>query len=50
MIIDKKKINNTDYIYATYAPKSLKWKQSEESVKSAKLLLTFILLICKFLI
>ena len=40
MIIDKKKINNKDYIYATYAPKSLKWKQSEESVKSAKILLT----------
>lgn len=40
MIIDKKKINNTDYIYATYAPKSLKWKLSEESVKSAKILLT----------
>jgi len=40
MIIDKKKINNKDYIYATYAPKSLKWKQSEESVKSAKVLLT----------
>ena len=40
MIIDKKKINNTDYIYATYAPKNLKWKLSEDSVKSAKILLT----------
>jgi predicted GIY-YIG superfamily endonuclease len=40
MIIDKKKINNTDYIYATYAPKILKWNLSEESVKSAKVLLT----------
>lgn len=39
MIIDKKKINNNEYIYATYAPKTLKWKQSEETVKSAKLLL-----------
>ena len=39
MIIEKKKINNSDYLYATYAPKSLKWKQSDETVKSAKLLL-----------
>ena len=40
MIIEKKKINNSDYLYATYAPKSLKWKQSDETVKSAKLLLS----------
>jgi hypothetical protein len=39
MIIDKKKINNSDYLYATYSPKSLKWKQSDEKIKSAKLLL-----------
>ena len=40
MIIDKKNINSSDYIYATYAPKSLKWKQSDETIKSAKLLLS----------
>ena len=40
MIIDKKKINNSDYLYATYAPKSLKWKKSDETIKSAKLLLS----------
>jgi hypothetical protein len=40
MIIDKKKINNSDYLYATYAPKSFKWKQSDETIKSAKLLLS----------
>ena len=40
MIVDKKKINNTEYIYATYAPKSLKWKLSDETVKSAKILLS----------
>ena len=40
MIVDKKKINNTEYVYATYAPKTLKWKLSEECVKSAKLLLS----------
>ena len=40
MIVDKKKINNSDYLYATYAPKSLKWKQSDETIKSAKLLLS----------
>lgn len=39
MIIDKKKINSTEYIYATYAPKTLKWSISNETVKSAKLLL-----------
>ena len=40
MIVDKKKINNSEYVYATYAPKSLKWKISEESVKSSKILLS----------
>lgn len=40
MIVDKKKINNTEYVYATYAPKILKWKLSEDCVKSAKLLLS----------
>jgi hypothetical protein len=40
MIVDKKKINNTEYVYATYAPKTLKWKLSEDCVKSAKLLLS----------
>ena len=40
MIVDKKKINNTEYVYATYAPKTFKWKLSEDCVKSAKLLLS----------
>lgn len=40
MIVDKRKISSDNYTYATYAPKTLKWKQSDNSVKSAKLLLT----------
>jgi hypothetical protein len=40
MIVDKRKISSDNYTYATYAPKTLKWKQSDNSIKSAKLLLT----------
>jgi len=39
LIVDKRNIANDNYIYATYDPKTLKWKQSDTSVKSAKLLL-----------
>lgn len=27
MIVDKRKITSDNYIYSTYAPKTLKWKQ-----------------------
>ena len=38
-IIEKKKLTNEEYTYATYAPKTNKWSLSNDSVKSAKLLL-----------
>jgi len=38
-IIEKKNIKNDEYTYATYAPKTNKWSLSNDSVKSAKLLL-----------
>lgn len=39
LLISKKNISENDYIYATYAPKTLKWKVSNSEVKSAKVLL-----------
>ena len=39
LLISKKNISEDNYIYATYAPKSLKWKVSNSEVKSAKVLL-----------
>lgn len=38
-IIEKKKLKNEEYTYATFAPKTNKWSLSNDSVKSAKLLL-----------
>lgn len=38
-IVEKKNIKNDEYVYATYAPKTNKWSLSNDSVKSAKLLL-----------
>ena len=38
-IIEKKKLKNEEYTYATFAPKTNKWSLSNETVKSAKLLL-----------
>ena len=38
-IIEKKKLTNDEYTYATFAPKTNKWSLSNETVKSAKLLL-----------
>jgi|688.fasta_scaffold117517_3 hypothetical protein len=38
-IIEKKKLTNEEYTYATFAPKTNKWSLSNDSVKSAKLLL-----------
>ena len=40
LLISKKNISEDNYIYATYAPKSLKWKVSNSEVKSAKVLLS----------
>ena len=38
-IIDKKKLTNEEYTFATYAPKTNKWSVSNDNVKSAKILL-----------
>lgn len=38
-IVEKKNIKNDEYVYATYAPKTNKWSLSNDSIKSAKLLL-----------
>jgi len=38
-IIEKKKLNEQNYTFATFAPKTNKWSISNENVKSAKLLL-----------
>jgi hypothetical protein len=38
-IVEKKNIKNEEYVYATYAPKTNKWSLSNDTVKSAKLLL-----------
>lgn len=40
LLISKKNISEDNYIYATYAPKTLKWKASNSEVKSAKVLLS----------
>ena len=38
-IVEKKNIKNEEYTYATFAPKTNKWSLSNNTVKSAKLLL-----------
>ena len=39
-LIEKRKIQNENYVYATFAPKSLKWSLSNDTIKSAKVLLS----------
>jgi hypothetical protein len=38
-IVEKKNMKNEEYTYATFAPKTNKWSLSNDTVKSAKLLL-----------